>query len=95
MRFRIRTLLFGAFGLLVVWYLAGGRTEISWWVVVHRATRSGWDLSQADRYPHYGLLYYASALGALILFVICAIRTVGEVVQRKLKVVDDKPSKAN
>jgi hypothetical protein len=95
MRSRIRTPLLVAFGLLVVWYLAGGRAEISWWVFVHRAARSGWDLSQADRYPHYGLLYYASALGALILFVICAIRVIGKIVQRKLKVVDDKLSKAN
>jgi len=58
---RIPTLLLVAMALLVVWYLTGGRNEIAWHEYVRNAKAQGWDLSQADRWPHYGILYYLSA----------------------------------
>ena len=82
---RIPTLLLVAMALLVVWYLTGGRNEIAWHEYVRNAKAQGWDLSQADRWPHYGILYYLSAYGVLILLVVSGIRGIGMLVKKILR----------
>jgi hypothetical protein len=82
---RIPTLLLAAIALLVVWYLTGGRNEIAWNEYVRNSKAQGWDLSQAGRWPHYGILYYVSAFGVLILLVVSGIRGIGMLVKKILK----------
>ena len=95
MRLRTRTLLLAAMALLVIWYFVGGGEEIRWWILVRRSARQGWDLSQADRYPHYEFLYPASLLGALILLMLCLTRGVKAVIQNKSKEMDEHTCKAH
>jgi hypothetical protein len=81
---RFRWLLLAVVALLVVWYFTGGNQEIAWYRVVRAAARQGWDLSQADRFPHYGILYYASIFGIFLVFVVAAVRLVGIIAKKVL-----------
>jgi hypothetical protein len=66
-RGRTFALWLAALVLFVIWYFVGGKQEIQWHLAVHRAAKSGWDISQADRYPQYGLLYRISLpLGVML-----------------------------
>jgi hypothetical protein len=85
MGFRTRTVLFASIVLLVIWYFVCGGEEIRWWILVHDAKRQGWDLSNADRYPHYGVLCPASLLGAVTLLLVCLTRAVQLVIDKKSK----------
>jgi hypothetical protein len=81
---RFRWLLLTALVLLVVWYLTGGREEIAWYRAVRHAAAQGWDISGADRWPHYGILYYASIFGIFLLIVVAAVRAVGILTKKVL-----------
>jgi hypothetical protein len=88
-------LLLTATGLLVIWYFAGGRQEIQWRLAVHRAAQSGWDISQADRYPNYSLLYRISFVGGLVLLVTGMVNAVMDLSLKIRKVMNDRAGKAN
>jgi hypothetical protein len=81
--------------LFVIWYFVGGRQEIQWHLAVHRAAKSGWDISQADRYPEYGLLYFISLPLGLILFVSGMVNLVIDATRKMRKAMDEPASKAN
>jgi hypothetical protein len=71
--------------LFVIWYFVGGRQEIQWHLAVHRAAKSGWDISQADRYPQYGLLYRISLPWGLILLVSGVVNLVIDATRKNAK----------
>lgn len=80
---RFRWLLLTLIVLLVVWYFTGGSQEIAWYRAVRHAATQGWDISGADRWPHYGILYYASIFGIFLVFVVALVRTV-EILAKKV-----------
>ena len=94
-RSRTSALLLTATVLLVIWYFAGGRQEIQWHLAVHRAAQSGWDISQADRYPNYSLLYPISFMGGLVLLVTGLVNVVMDPSRTIRKAMNDRASKAN
>jgi len=94
-RVRVRWLLLTAIALIVVWYAAGGNDEIQWQIEVYRAAKQGWDLSDADRYPRYGLFYYAAAYGILIILVVGLIRGVAAVIRKILRARRNDASQAS
>ena len=81
---RFRALLTMVIVFLAVWYFTGGRQEIAWYRDVRAAAKQGWDLSQADRYTHYGILYYASILGIFLVFVVAVVRAIGMIAKKAL-----------
>jgi hypothetical protein len=81
--------------LFVIWYFVGGRQEIQWHLAVHRAAKSGWDISQADSYTHYGLLYRISLPLGLILVVSGMVNLVIDATLKMRKAMDEPASKAN
>jgi len=94
-RSRTSALLLTATVLLVIWYFAGGRQEIQWHLAVHRAAQNGWDISQADRYPNYSLLYRISFIGGLVLLVTGMVNAVMDLSRKIRKAMNDRASKAN
>ena len=82
MQVPIRTPLLAAIELCVVWYFIGGRSEIAWYESVRSARAQGWDLSPADRWPHYGILYYLPAYGVGILMSVSGIRGIGVLLKK-------------
>jgi hypothetical protein len=81
--------------LFVIWYFVGGRQEIHWHLTVYRAAKSGWDISQADRYPQYGLLYRISLPLGLILLVCGMVNLVIDATRKMRKAMDEPASKAS
>jgi hypothetical protein len=94
-RGRTFALWLAALVLFVIWYFVGGRQEIQWALAVHRAAKSGWDISQADRYPQYGLLYRISLPLGLILLVSGMVNLVVDATRKMRKAMDEPASKAN
>jgi hypothetical protein len=94
-RGRTFALWLAALVLFVIWYFVGGRQEIQWHLAVHRAVKSGWDISQADRYPQYGLLYRISLPLGLILLVSGMGNFVIDATRKMRKAMDEPASKAN
>jgi hypothetical protein len=83
MTIRFRTLLLTAIALLLIWYLTGGRDEIAWYKFVRQSkAQGGWDLSQADRWPNHGILFFLSGIGIYIVLVLSAFRFVGMLVKK-------------
>ena len=50
--------------------------------IVKEARAQGWDLSPADRWPHYGILYYLPAYGVGILMSVSGIRGIGVLLKK-------------
>ncbi len=94
-RGRTCALWLAALALFVIWYFVSGRQEIQWHLAVYRAAKNGWDISQADRYPQYGLLYRISLPLGLILLVNGMVNLVIDATRKMRKAMDEPANKAN
>lgn len=81
--------------LFVVWYFVGGKQQIASELVMYRTARGGWDVSQADRYPHYGLLCHISLPVGLILLTCGLANVTVDAIRKARKAINDSASKAN
>jgi hypothetical protein len=94
-RGRTFALWLAALVLFVIWYFVGGRQEIQWHLAVHRAAKSGWDISQANRHPQYGLLHRISLPLGLLLLVSGMGNFVIDATRKMRKAMDEPASKAS
>jgi hypothetical protein len=85
-------LLGAAIATLVLWFFLGGRQKIKRWLAVREAAQQGWDVSQADRYPHYRLISLAYLPTGLALLGVGVTRLIADV--RRSKGANERTSKA-